>query len=347
MHRLAALLLFALLCPLLSHAQSDARVVGKQAIQDLLARDEYMMYISDHFTGIHYAEAAAGYGALKFAREADQQALTDALLGRYREVPGTDGLLDDDHVDANVYGILPIERYFAGDKAALSEGLALADDQWQDPLPSGLTRQARYWIDDVWMVAALQVQAYRATGEPLYLHHAALLTHDYLQKLQQANGLFHHGPEAPFYWSRGNGWVAAGLAELLSELPETHLLYPAIAEGYQSMMAALLNYQAEDGMWRQLIDDPDAWKETSGTAMFGFAMSVGIKRGLLPAKPYQAAVDRAWQSLGGYINEQGQLTDVCVGTGQSRDADYYLTRPRTTGDLHGQAPLLWFAAERL
>jgi len=33
----------------------------------------------------------------------------------------------------------------------------------------------------------------------------------------------------------------------------------------------------------------------------------------------------------------------CVGTGQSTDEQYYLNRPRIIGDLHGQAPMLWFA----
>lgn len=326
---------------------SEAQV-AEAAIEDLLNRPEYMMYISDHFTGFHYAEAAAAYGALKYARLSNNKALSERLLARYANVPGTANLLADEHVDANVYGILPIERYFTnGDKQALQTGLALADDQWATPLANGLTHQTRYWIDDVWMIGALQIQAYRATGKPVYLQRAALQINHYLQKLQQANGLFHHGPEAPFFWARGNGWVAAGLAELMSELPSDHVLYGQINDGYQRMMAALLNYQADDGMWRQLIDYPDAWKETSGTAMFAYAMAVGVKRGLLPAQIYQPAVDKAWQSLTGYVNDQGQLTEVCVGTGQSKEASYYLERPRITGDLHGQAPLLWLATTRL
>lgn len=329
-------------------ADVSAQTVATRAVDDLLAREEYMMYVSDQFNGIHYAEAAAGYGALKFARLSDNRVLTDRLLERYRQVPGTATLLDDDHVDANVYGILPLERYLTtGDPSALSEGLALADDQWQDPLANGMTRQTRYWIDDVWMIGALQIQAYRATGDIRYLDRAALEIDAYLQRLQQPNGLFHHGPEAPFFWGRGNGWVAAGLAELLAELPAGHPRFNAINAGYRKMMAALLRYQADDGMWRQLIDHPDAWKETSATAMFGFAITVGVQKGLLPKVPYQQAAEQAWVALTGYVNANGRLTDVCVGTGQSLDVNYYLQRPRTTGDLHGQAPLLWFAAARM
>ncbi|MDO3384560.1 glycoside hydrolase family 88 protein [Gilvimarinus sp. SDUM040013] len=329
-----------------SHDNTDA--IAQAAIEDLLSRPDYMMYISDHFTGFHYAEAAAAYGALKYARLSDNQVLTERLLARYETVPGTADLLQDEHVDANVYGILPIERYFTnGDQQALATGLELADDQWAAPLENGLTRQTRYWIDDVWMIGALQIQAYRATEKPIYLHRAALQINAYLHKLQQPNGLFYHGPDAPFFWGRGNGWVAAGLAELISELPEDHLLYGQISESYQRMMAALLQYQATDGMWRQLLDYPDAWKESSGTAMFAYAIAVGVERGLLPKESYQHAVDKAWQALSKRVTDNGQLTDVCVGTGQSQDAAYYLERPRITGDLHGQAPLLWLATARL
>ena len=60
---------------------------------------------------------------------------------------------------------------------------------------------------------------YRATGDAMYLDRAALEMVAYLDKLQQPNGLFYHAPDVPFYWGRGNGWVAAGMAELLRSLP--------------------------------------------------------------------------------------------------------------------------------
>ena len=96
-------------------------------------------------------------------------------------------------------------------------------------------------------------------------------------------------------------------------------------------------------MWRQLIDKEESWKETSATAMFGYAMVLGVKKGILKEKKYTEAYQKAWLSLCNYINENGKITDVCVGTGQENDIDYYLNRPKTIGDFHGQAPLLWFA----
>lgn len=318
--------------------------IGSLLINELLSRKDYMMYETDDFAGVHYAEAAMGYGALKFAYATHSDELLNALALRYRDVPGTGDLLSAGHVDASVYGILPFELYLVKkDEHKLKEGLALADAQWLDPREDGLTRQTRFWIDDVWMINSLQIQAYRATGKKKYLDRTALQTEVYLQQLQQPNGLFHHGKEAPFYWGRGNGWVAAGLAELLSELPENHPRYKAIVRGYEKMMQALLAYQADSGMWRQLIDRPESWEESSSTAMFGFAMATGVKNGILRDEKYSRAYKKAWSALVTHVDKEGKLHDVCVGTGQSRDVDYYLQRPRTAGDFHGQAPLLWFA----
>jgi unsaturated rhamnogalacturonyl hydrolase len=317
---------------------------GRIIIDDLFTREDLMIYVTDFWTGVHYAEACTGFGAARLAGLLNDTDIIDRLSERYMRVIEDSLVKGAEHVDANVYGILPFELYMRGaGEIFLQQGLELADGQWKDTLPDGLTSQVRYWIDDVWMIVSLQVQVYRATGNEIYLKRAAKVAEAYLNRLQQPNGLFHHGENAPFFWGRGNGWVAAGLAELLSELPNSSPYYTSILEGYKKMMDALLQYQAEDGMWRQLIDKEEAWKETSSTAMFGYAITVGVKKGLLPEKKFVPAYQKAWLSLVKYIDEDGKVTDVCAGTGKGEDIEYYLNRPRNTGDLHGQAPVLWFA----
>ncbi len=321
---------------------------GKRVTADLLSRTEFMMYNTPEVKAVHYAEACAAYGAVKLAGIMKDKETLKKLIQRYDRVTAESIPNTANHVDANVYGILPLEIYMqTKDKKYLKQGLAFADDQWKDPLPNGLTSQTRFWIDDIYMIGSLQVQAYRATGNMIYLERAALEIDTYIQKLQQPNGLFFHGPDAHFFWGRGNGWVAAGIAEVLSELPESNPHYNAIKEGYLKMMKTLAESQTEDGMWRQLIDHPESFEETSSTAMFGYAMSVGVKLGLLPEEPYKSAYMKAWERLFGYLNDEGKIREVCVGTGQSQDVNFYLTRPRVTGDLHGQAPLLWFACSLL
>ncbi|WP_114951956.1 glycoside hydrolase family 88/105 protein [Sphingosinicella terrae] len=335
------LVLAVLGAPAPAAAPSPASVGGRAAAA-WLDRPEFMIYQVGEVTAVHYAEVASAYGAARLARASANGALLERVAARHRRLLAEAIPNSANHVDANVYGLWPL--VLDGDEER-ARGLAMADGQWQESGPDGLTRQARYWIDDIWMIGALQVQAWRVTGEGRYLDRAAQTARLYVSRLQQPNGLFHHGPEAPFFWGRGNGWVAAGLAEILSELPADHPDRPALAAAFRRMMAALLRHQAEDGMWRQLIDYPDAWKETSATAMFGYAMAVGVRRGILAEPAYVQAHRRAWTALAAYVGADGQLSQVCAGTGQSADADYYLARPVVTGDLHGQAALLWFAAE--
>jgi unsaturated rhamnogalacturonyl hydrolase len=322
--------------------------VGRAMIEGLLSRRGFMSYDVDDVHSVHYAEACAAMGALRLAGILGDADLIERLQERYaialdgKTIPNT-----ANHVDANVYGILPLEVFLlTEDEACRSRGIELAEGQWEQPRADGMSPQTRYWIDDVYMIASLQAQAYRATGEGKYLDRAALEVEAYLKKLQCPNGLFHHGPDAPFFWGRGNGWVAAGLAELLSVLPQSHPRFASIMYGYLKMTESLMRYQGADGTWRQLIDHEDAWKESSCTAMFGFAMSVGARMGLLDARDAELRCERAWEALVSRVDPAGRLAEVCAGTGQSAEASYYLERPRVTGDLHGQAALLWFACER-
>lgn len=303
-----------------------------------------MMYNTGNVVAVHYAEVCTAFGAVRAAGHFKDKYLIDALAERYDSVlyGGVENTAN--HVDANVYGILPLELFNQGkDLEWYTQGMLLAEGQWENPLDDGLTRQTRYWIDDVYMIGSLQMQAFRATGNQKYIDKAADEIVAYLKKLQQPNGLFYHGENAPFHWGRGNGWVAAGLAEIISELPKNHKYYKTIVDGYTKMMSALVSHQAEDGMWRQLIDKPESWKETSGTGMFAYALCMGVKKGILSDQIYEDAYQKAWIALVSYLQEDGKISNVCVGTGQSMDIQYYLNRPVVTGDFHGQAPLLWLS----
>lgn len=324
--------------------EKSPEVISKLVIKDLLSRSEYMMYNTEDVTAVHYAEVCTAFGAARIASLLNDETILTQLSERYMKVI-TDSIENTtNHVDANVYGILPLELYMQNQNPVfLKQGIDFANQQWENPLPNGLTNQTRFWIDDVWMIGSLQIQAYRVTHDKKYLDNAANEIVAYLDKLQKPNGLFFHGEKAPFFWGRGNGWVAAGLAEVISELPKDHPQYFAITEGYKKMMNALLKYQSEDGMWRQLIDVESSWKETSCTGMFGYAIVVGVKKSILSKAKFEKVYQKSWLALVDYISEDGKISDVCVGTGQSLEMEYYLNRPTVTGDFHGQAPVLWLA----
>jgi rhamnogalacturonyl hydrolase YesR len=300
---------------------------------------------------IIYPEVCTWYGALTVADLTRNVDLQRRLVSKFDPLltpEGAKNISPDAHVDYRVFGAVPLEIYLqTKDARFLDLGRSFADRQWATTTPDGITTEARYWIDDMFMITAVQVQAYRATGNSAYLDRAATAMVAYLDKLQQPNGLFFHAPESQFYWSRGNGWMAAGAAELLRSLPASHPARPRILEGYRKMMAALLPLQGEDGLWRQLLDHPDAWAETSGTGMFAFAMVTGVKHGWLDASTYGPAAREAWLGLVKHLDADGNIDSVCAGTNKGDSVQYYLDRPRNVGDLHGQAPMLWTASALL
>ncbi len=311
-------------------------------------------------TQIVYSEACTWLGSIWFAEASGNKELLTKLQERFEPLFETMSNLlpPPNHVDNNVFGSVPLEFYIVnGEKKYLDLGLHYADSQWILPdsagpeekayADRGYTWQTRIWIDDMFMITAVQSQAYRATGDIKYIDRAAKEMILYLDTIQLENGLFYHAPYARFSWGRGNGWMAAGMAEILRAMPEGHPDRLRIMEGYKKMMATLLRHQAENGMWRQVIDDPEFWKETSSTAMFTYAMITGVKNGWLDEKTYGAAARKAWLSLVTYINDEGNVTEVCEGTGTSTDRLHYMNRKRNTGDFHGQAPVLWCTAALL
>ncbi len=316
--------------------------------------------VSEHFVTsphqytatIHYSEVATWYGALTFSQLTHDPALQKELIHKFEPLmPGGAEAARTPtrrHVDDSIFGIVPLEIGLeTKDQRFLTEGKKWADRQWENPQPDGLSAETRYWIDDMYMLTILQLEAYRATGDRKYLDRDAKEMVAYLDKLQQPNGLFFHAPDVPFYWGRGDGWVAAGMAEMLRELPADHPSRPRILAGYKKMMASLLKYQGKDGMWRQLIDHDEAWPESSSSAMFAFAMITGVKSGLLDGATYGPAARKAWLGVVGYIDQNQDITSVCEGTGKQNDFDYYMARKRRTGDFHGQAPVLWAASALL
>jgi len=339
-------------------AGTSPQEIGKRVAENFVARK--LEFEQGKRPYVIYPEVCAWYGALTVAQLTNDRNLQTRLIQKFDPLLTSDGakhVSAEPHVDYRVFGVVPLEIYMqTSERKYLDVGKSLADKQWEKTTPDGITSEARYWIDDMYMITAVQVQAFRATHDTKYLDRAAVTMAGYLDKLQQPNGLFFHAPDSPFYWGRGNGWVAAGMTELLRSLPRNHPRRARILDGYRTMMASLLKYQGEDGLWRQLVDHPEVWAETSSTGMFTFAMVTGVKTGWLDRKVYGPAARKAWMGLIKHINSEANVSDVCIGTnkaaqevGPNLDTQmkYYFDRARRTGDLHGQTPVLWSATALL
>ncbi len=301
--------------------------------------------IVDRYYGWRYQKACTYYGALIFADATGDTGITRQLQEGFR--PYYDGKRKPHrgHVDYNVFGIWPFELYRqTGDERYLQIARDLAEDEYRNPRADGLTELARFWVDDMYMVGSLQVQAYRSTGDRVYLDRAAHFLRVYVDTLQRSNGLFHHREDAPFFWGRGNGWAVAALTEVLLVLPEEHPDHAPLMEAFRQMMQTLASFQGEDGMWHQLIDDPGSFPESSSTGMFLFGFISGVDRGWLPVEEYRETIEKGWEALASYVNDKGEAMNVCIGTNAKNSRKHYLNRPKTNGNFHGQAAVLWASA---
>ncbi len=299
-------------------------------------------HIVDQRVKWRYQRVCAYYGACKLSEAIDDPGILQQLEACYAPFLEGTQIPRSGHVDYNVFGIWPFEMYRqTGKEQYLKLARELADDEFKNPREDGLSEYTRFWVDDMYMVGSLQVQAFKSTHDKVYLDRAALQLKVYCDSLQKENGLFFHREDVPFYWGRGNGWAAAALAEVLMVLPEDHEHFESLLESYKKMMASLKDFQGEDGMWHQLLDYPDSYPETSCTGMFLFAMASGLNKNLLPETEYKTTVVKAWNALASYVNEKGKTRNVCIGTNAKNSEWHYLKRLRKTGDFHGQAAILW------
>ena len=365
--------------PIYRTASSDAAAVSARLSEQLLSTDP-AKYEPQGYRGektydrqgrwIHYSVASLWANALACARLSGDKSLERRLVAAFEPFygPRRDKLKEFRHVDWAIQGAIPLEiARLTGDPRARKLGLDYADKQWRqpktgDPRPprdetsfeekvgwweKGYSPQTRLWMDDMYMISFLQVQAYLVSGDRRYLDRTAREMCLYLDRLQLPNGLFHHARDAPFVWGRGAGWMAAAMPTVLKYLEPDSPFRTRILEGYRKMMTALLRLQRPNGLWGQLVDDAESWDETSGSAMFAYGMMEGAKHGWLDGADYGAAARKTYEKLVSMLDEYGNLPDVCIGTGASAKREDYLSRPRIHGDPHGQAPLMWLCRSLL
>ena len=190
------------------------------------------------------------------------------------------------------------------------------------------------WCDSLFMGPPAWVRLYAATDDERYLDFAVTnwwRTTDYLydkdEHLFFRDSTFFKKREAngqKVFWSRGNGWVLAGLVRVLQYLPMNHLDRPRFEQLFKEMAGKILACQQPDGLWRASLLDPASYpmKETSGSGFYTYALAWGVNQGLLDRTKFEPAVRKAWAALVGCVEPDGKLTHVQpVGSDPKKYAD--------------------------
>jgi unsaturated rhamnogalacturonyl hydrolase len=181
------------------------------------------------------------------------------------------------------------------------------------------------WCDALFMGPPGWAALSRATRDPKYLAYAdkeyratAALLFDKGEALFYRDSSFigRRGADGEkIFWSRGNGWVYAGLARILSQLPSGSPSRSFYRDLYLKMSRRIVALQKPNGYWASSLLDlrHDTTPETSGTGLFTFGLAWGVKTGLLKDPTYRRAADRGWGALTRAVRKDGKLGWVQQG----------------------------------
>ena len=183
--------------------------------------------------------------------------------------------------------------------------------------PGGTERWS--WCDALFMGPPVWARLAAVTGEQKYLDFMDeewWFTTDYLY---DANEHLYYRDEDYFdrreangkkvFWSRGNGWVFAGLARVIEEMPKDFKDRTRYEKLYKEMAAKIIEIQPPEGLWHPSLLDPVSFssKEASGSGFYCYGLAWGINHGYLDEKEYLPAVIKAWQGLVGCVHPDGKL----------------------------------------
>ncbi len=168
-----------------------------------------------------------------------------------------------------------------------------------------------WWADALYMVMPVMTKMYRLTGDEKYLNklYENILYSDSIM-LDHETGLYFRDGKYVYpkhksanglkdFWARGDGWVLAGLAKVLQDMPRTYRHYDFFVKKYQRMAHAVAQLQQKEGYWTRSMMDPAhaPGPETSGTAFFTYGILWGVNNGYLNKKEYKPVIKRAWHYL--------------------------------------------------
>lgn len=201
--------------------------------------------------------------------------------------------------------------------------------------------------DAIFMGASILAAVGDLTHEQRYFDMAARQI-DFMNALvRRDDGLYRHSPLTEAAWGRGNGFAAIGYALTLSKLPESHAAYPRLLTEYRDLMSTLAAWQNEDGTWRQVVDQPGAYHETSSTAIIGFSIQRGLNRGWLDGAAFDDVAERAFLAVSMRTDAAGGFINVSESTNKQPSLEAYLHREALHGrDQRTGSFAMLFAVER-
>jgi unsaturated rhamnogalacturonyl hydrolase len=171
--------------------------------------------------------------------------------------------------------------------------------------------------------------------ENLYARDATYLINEKGEGKREANG-------KKVFWSRGNGWVVAGLVRILKELPKKDSRRDFYLQQYKTIMSRVVDLQQPDGLWRASLLDPESYPggESSGSGFYTYALAWGVNNRILERQQYLPALRKAWLALNTLVHPDGK-----VGWTQPIGADPRKNFNADSWEVYGSGAYLLAASE--
>lgn len=168
-----------------------------------------------------------------------------------------------------------------------------------------------WWADGLYMVMPVMTKLYNVTGNKQYLEklyeyfvYADELMFDKEVHLYYRDGKYIYPKHKSAngkkdFWARGDGWVLAGLAKVLADVPKNYKHKAFFEQRFKELAKAVADSQQAEGYWTRSILDPEhaPGAETSGTAFFTYGILWGINNGYLSKSEYLPVVAKSWDYL--------------------------------------------------
>ena len=222
------------------------------------------------------------------------------------------------HADDQATGQTYLDLYRRiHDPAMLAPMRARMDTAMQ--LPDDKDKPLWWWCDALFMAPPVLAKLARITGDRKYLDFmdhqwwiTSNLLYDPSVHLFFRDTTFltrHEANGSGLFWSRGNGWVMAGLARVLAEMPLDYPSRSKYVAQFQQMAGEIASLQGGDGLWRPGLLDASAYPlpENSGSAFYVYALAYGVNAGILDRAHYLPVIQKAWAGLVSHIYEDGRL----------------------------------------
>lgn len=181
-----------------------------------------------------------------------------------------------------------------------------------------------WWADALYMVMPVMTKMYLLTGEVKYLDklNENFLWSDSLMWDKEAQLYYRDGkyiwPKVTTacdggksFWARGDGWVLAGLAKVLADMPRDYQHRPIFVQRFQQLAEGVARCQQPGGYWSRsmLCEDDAPGPETSGTAFFCYGLLWGVNHGYLDKAQYAPVIEKAWN----YLSTKALQADGSIG----------------------------------